>query len=68
MSDRLAQRRIRQTQPRQAPRPMLPGEIRRVRVGRPANDNRSGLTRRVVVVGAVLALAAAAVLAARLLA
>lgn len=64
MSDRLAQRRIRQAQPKQTPRPMLPGEIRRVRIGRPANDNKSGLALQVIsILSAVLLLAAAGVMA-----
>ena len=57
MSDRMAQPRVRHAQPRQATRPILPGEIRRVRIGRPANDNKSGLASQVMGL-----LAAAAVL------
>lgn len=56
MSDRLAQRRIRQAQPKQSPRPMLPGEIKRVRIGRPANDNFNSFAAQVtgLLAGALL--------------
>ncbi len=48
---------------------MLPGEIRRVRIGRPANDNKNGFALQMIsVLSAALLLVAAGVMAVHFLA